>query len=378
MKRLIFVVSEDWYFLSHRLPLAKVALQSGYEVGLISRFSTKRDIIESAGIKVIDWKISRRSSNPLQEIFTLCDLWRGIRSFRPDIVHAVALKPVIYSAIVCLLSGIRARVSALGGLGFVFSSSKKTANFLRPFILFLFKFALSGKKSFLILQNPDDAEILTTAGVISESHIRMIRGAGVDTQSFFPAQNIPDKPLVILPARMLWAKGIGEFVNVARRVRIQRPDARFVLVGAPDDENLESVSVEQLENWVRDGVVEWWGRCENMPDVYRQATIACLPTSYGEGLPKALLEAASCEIPIVTYDVPGCREVVEDGINGFLVPLKNEERLFAALMKLIEDPDLCKRMGAAGRKMVLDHFSQEQVAEETMRVWDELLQEGEK
>ncbi|GAU09922.1 glycosyltransferase family 4 protein [Desulfoplanes formicivorans] len=378
MKRLLFIVSEDWYFLSHRLHLAKAAINAGYEVGLISRVSSYRDIIESAGIKVIDWQISRRSSNPFHELSTLFDLWRGIRLFRPDIVHAVALKPVIYASIACFLSGIQSRVSALGGLGFVFSSSNKYAAFLRPFIIFLFKIALRGKKSILILQNPDDAEILTTAGVIAENRIRMIRGAGVDTQLFSPANHFPDKPLVILPARMLWAKGIGEFVNAARRVRIQRPDVRFVLVGAPDDQNLESVSIEQLQEWVRDGIVEWWGRCENMPEVYRQATIVCLPTSYGEGLPKALLEAASCEIPIVTYDVPGCREVVQDGNNGFLVPLKNEEMLFASLMKLIEDPELCKRMGIAGRKMVLDHFSQEQVAEETMRVWEELLQEGAK
>jgi glycosyltransferase involved in cell wall biosynthesis len=373
LKRLLFIVSEDWYFVSHRLHLAQAALRVGYEVGLITRVSSQRDAIESAGITVIDWNIIRRSGHPWQEFKSLVHLWRGIRSFQPDIVHAVAVKPVVYAALACRFSGVKARVSALGGLGFIFSSSKKSARLLRPFIVSLFRFALGGKKSLLILQNPDDSKLLLSAGVISKKQMRLIRGAGVDTDAFAPAQILVKNPMIILPARMLWDKGVGEFVDAARHIKAQKPNVRFVLVGTPDDQNPESVPVEQLSKWNGEGIVEWWGRMDNMPEVYNQGTVVCLPSSYGEGLPKSLLEAASCGLPIVTYDVPGCREVVQDQVNGFLVPLRDSQRMIKALMELLDNPDLCAQMGKAGREMVLNEFSQELVADQTMKVWEELL-----
>jgi glycosyltransferase involved in cell wall biosynthesis len=372
LKRLLFIVSEDWYFVSHRLHLAQAALRVGYEVGLITRVSSQRDAIESAGITVIDWNIIRRSGHPWQEFKSLVHLWRGIRSFQPDIVHAVAVKPVVYAALACRFSGVKARVSALGGLGFIFSSSKKSARLLRPFIVSLFRFALGGKKSLLILQNPDDSKLLLSAGVISKKQMRLIRGAGVDTDAFAPAQILVKNPMIILPARMLWDKGVGEFVDAARHIKAQKPNVRFVLVGTPDNHNPESVPFEQLTKWNEQCIVEWWGRMDNMPEVYRQSSIVCFP-SYREGLPKSLLEAASCGLPIVTYDVPGCREVVKDQVNGFLVPLWDSQRMIKALMELLDNPDLCAQMGKAGREMVLNEFSQELVADQTMKVWDELL-----
>jgi glycosyltransferase involved in cell wall biosynthesis len=375
LKRLLFVVSEDWYFVSHRLNLARAAIRAGYEVGLITRVSSQRDIIESAGITVIDWNIIRRSGHPWQEIKSLVNLWQGIRFFQPDLVHAVAVKPVVYAALACRFSGVKARVAALGGLGFIFSSSKKSARFLRPLIVSLFRFALAGKKSLLILQNPDDSTLLLSAGVVSKKQIRLIRGAGVDIEAFAPAQAPRKNQMIILPARMLWDKGVGEFVEAARHIRAQRPDVRFVLVGTFDEQNPESVPFEQLSKWNEEGVVEWWGRMDNMPEVYRQSSIVCLP-SYREGLPKSLLEAASCGLPIVTYDVPGCREVVQDKVNGFLVPLRNTQRMVESLLELIDNPDVCTRMGMAGREMVLKDFSQEMIADQTMKVWEEILESG--
>jgi glycosyltransferase involved in cell wall biosynthesis len=374
LKRLLFVVSEDWYFVSHRLNLARAAIRAGYEVGLITRVSSQRDIIESTGITVIDWNIIRRSGHPWQEIKSLVNLWQGIRFFQPDLVHAVAVKPVVYAALACRFSGVKARVAALGGLGFIFSSSKKSARFLRPLIVSLFRFALAGKKSLLILQNPDDSTLLLSAGVVSKKQIRLIRGAGVDIEAFAPAQAPLKNQMIILPARMLWDKGVGEFVEAARHIRAQRPDVRFVLVGTFDEQNPESVPFEQLSKWNEEGVVEWWGRMDNMPEVYRQSSIVCLPSSYREGLPKSLLEAASCGLPIVTYDVPGCREVVQDKVNGFLVPLRDTQRMVESLLELIDNPDVCARMGMAGREMVVKEFSQEMIADQTMKVWEEILE----
>ncbi len=372
MSRHLLVVSEDWYFVSHRLHLAEAAIAAGYKVALLSRISQHRALIEASGVEVIDWPLDRRSHNPFMELRALWGAYVALRRFRPDIVHSVALKPVLYSALVCRLAGVRARVSALGGLGFVFSSRKFLAKLLRPVLVLAFRWALSGGRSRLILQNPDDQATLLTAGVIEVERIRLIRGSGVDTSVFSLQAEVAGVPLVVLPARMLWDKGVGEFVDCARSIKQKGIAARLALVGEPDEHNPECVPVAQLEAWRAEGAVEWWGRCDDMPDVLRQAAVVCLP-SYREGLPKALLEAASCGRPIITYDVPGCREVVIDGENGFLVPLKDRQVLVTALEKLLCDPELRRRMGIVGREMVTKEFSQEKVADETMRVWEEVL-----
>ena len=358
--------------MSHRLHLAEAAIAAGYKVALLSRISHYRAQIEASGVEVIDWSLDRRSRNPFMELRALWEAYSALLRLRPDIVHAVALKPVLYSALACRLAGVHARVSALAGLGFVFSSQKFLARLLRPVLVRAFRWALSGGRSRLILQNPDDQGTFLAADVLEPGRIRLIRGAGVDPSVFFPQSEVSGVHLVILPARMLWDKGVGEFVYCARSIKQKGIAARFALVGEPDEHNPECVPVAQLEAWVAEGAVEWWGRCADMPDVLRQAAVVCLP-SYREGLPKALLEAASCGRSIVTYDVPGCREVVVEGKNGFLVPLNDTQALVVALEKLLSDPELRRHMGVAGRELVLKEFSQEKVAAETMRVWEEVL-----
>lgn len=371
-KKILFLVTEDWYFVSHRLHLAKAAIAAGYQVALLTRVAMHRDVIEASGVEVFEWSIKRGSINPWVELRAIKGVFAVLRHFRPDLVHAVALKPVLYAAIACRLTGIEARVFALGGVGFIFSSQKFLAHLLRPLLVFAFRWALGGEHSRLILQNPDDLRTLLAVEMFDARHVRLIRGAGVDTAVFSPRDEASGIPLVVLPARMLWDKGIGEFVASARVLRAKGVTARFVLVGEPDVHNPECVSMFQIEAWVTEGVVEWWGHRNDMPDVLNQAAVVCLP-SYREGLPKSLLEAASCARPIVTFDVPGCREVVVDGINGFLAPFNDVGALAVALEKLLGDADLRRRMGAAGRELVIREFSQEKVATETMRVWSEAL-----
>jgi glycosyltransferase involved in cell wall biosynthesis len=373
MKRILFVVSEDRYFVSHRLHLAIAAIECGYQVALLSRFNHHHDIIEKVGIQVFDWSLDRSSFNPFKELRAVFGLISAIQRFKPDLIHAVAIKPVLYSALVCRFTGVNSRIFALGGLGYLFSSQKRMARLFRPFFIFAFRIALIDQKSLLILQNPDDQSVLLAKGVISSDRIRLIRGAGVDINVFVPESIPSGVPLVILPARLLWDKGVGVFVECARTLINKGVRVRFALVGEPDKHNPESVSVKQLTEWVDEGVVEWWGHQNDMPDVYHQSSVVCLPTTYGEGLPKSLLEAASCARPIVTYDVPGCREIVIENVNGFLVPLKDGADLCNALEKLLEDAELCLRFGEAGRNLVLAEFSQEKIAAETMKLWDEVL-----
>jgi glycosyltransferase involved in cell wall biosynthesis len=371
-KKILFLVTEDWYFVSHRLYLAKAAIASGYRVALLTRVTRHREVIEASGVEIFEWSIKRGSINPLAELRALKGVFAVLRHFRPNLVHAVALKPVLYAAIACRLTGVEARVFALGGVGFVFSSQKFLARLLRPLLVLAFRWVLGGEHSRLILQNPDDLKTIVTKKVLDAKHIRLIRGAGVDTEMFSPKGEAHAVPLVVLPARMLWDKGVGEFVASARVLLAKEIAARFVLVGEPDTHNPECVSVHQIEAWVAEGVVEWWGHRNDMPDVLNQAAVVCLP-SYREGLPKSLLEAASCARPIVAFDVPGCREVAVDGVNGFLVPFNDVGALATALEKLLGDADLRHRMGAVGRELVMREFSQEKVAAETLKIWAEVL-----
>lgn len=372
MKRLLFIITEDWYFVSHRLHLAKAAISAGYQVALLSKFTNHRNIVLDEGIRVFDWSLNRSSSNPFLEIHSICGIVSTIRQFQPDLVHAVAIKPVLYSAIACRLTRLQNRVFALGGLGFIFSSQKRFAKLIRPLIVLALRMLLRGQNVKVILQNTDDCSVLYLTGIVNKDKIRLIRGAGVDTNYFSPHQLPTGTPLVVLPARMLWDKGVGEFVECSRALKEKGIVANFLLVGSPDTHNPESVSIDQLKKWKEEGVVDWCGHIEDMPNIYKQSSIVCLP-SYREGLPKVLLEAASSGRPIVAYDVPGCREVVINDVNGFLVPLKDEDALVQAIEKLLRDHELCIRFSKAARELVLAEFSQEKIAEETMQVWEEVL-----
>jgi glycosyltransferase involved in cell wall biosynthesis len=405
--RLLFIVSEDWYFASHRLHLAKAAQAAGYSVAVLCHTGEARARIEEAGIPVLPWCLERGSLNPWKEVRALFALFAALRAFKPDVIHAVAFKPSFYAALAAQFAGKPRRerdvftwnhipllsfpfrmlfcekpvstfsqhalVYAFGGLGFIFSSNAVKARVLRPLVLALCRWMFGLPSSRLILQNPDDCAVMVKARAVNPGHIRLIRGAGVDVARFAPHPEPSGIPLVILPARLLWNKGAGAFVEAARRLRAQGVAARFALVGGADAHNPDCIPQAQCDAWVAEGVIEVWGNREDMPDVLRQAAIICLPSSYGEGLPKSLLEAASCARPIITYDMPGCREVVKDGENGLLVPFRDVERLAQALATLLGDAALRARMGAKGRQMVLDCFSEEQIARETMQVWQEVL-----
>lgn len=371
--RLLFIVTEDWYFCSHRLPLAKAAIEAGFDVSVASRVSEYSHSIRAHGIRIHEWKMSRGSTGLVEEFRALYRLWKIYRVAKPDIVHQVALKPVLYGTFVAKLCGTRAVVNALGGMGSIFTAGSRRKHVLKMAILSLFRFLLSAKGRILILQNPDDRELMVTQAHLDESRIRLIRGAGVDLCEFAVMPEPGGVPLVVLPARMLWDKGIGEFVEAARLLRIKGVVARFVLAGGIDECNPSGIPQSQLEQWQAEGVVEWLGLCRDMPNVLQNANIVCLP-SYREGLPKALLEAAACARAIVSTDVPGCREIVRDRENGLLVPVRDSIALAAALDCLISSPALRAAMGQRGREMVVAEFSEQIVVKQTIDIYSDLLE----
>lgn len=367
--RLMFFVTEDWYFCSHRLPLAIAAREAGFDVVVVTRVREHGEQIRSAGIRLLSFESERRSMNPLSMFATVVRLASLYRQERPDIVHHVALKPILTGSIAARIAGIRRVVNALTGLGWLYSSDSRTASLLGFFVRRVLGMLLSHGR--VIVQNPDDRAWLTSLGVKDDA-IRLIRGSGVDIHRFHPHSTAYGAPVIVLVARMLRDKGVGEFVEAARCLGLRRDQARFVLVGDPDPANPASIPEATLRQWDTEGIVEWWGRRSDMAEVYAQAHIACLP-SYREGLPMSLLEAAACGLPIVATDVPGCREIVLQGENGLLVPPRDSETLARALNLLIHDAGLRARMGRRGRELALAEFSAQRIIAETLALYREML-----
>jgi glycosyltransferase involved in cell wall biosynthesis len=341
-KTIVYFVTEDWYFCSHRLQLAIAAKEAGYSVYVITRVNSHGAEIEAAGLNLVPVTLSRRSKNPIVEAIFIRKLIRIYKDIYPDIVHHVAIKPVIYGSIAARLAGIQNVVNAMAGLGFLFSSGQPTARLF----------------------------VLCGSGTIDRRRVRLIRGSGVDTDVYGYEAESNEVPIVLLASRLLWDKGVGEFVAAARTIRRSGIDARFVLAGDNDDENPGSISTAQLKEWNDEGAVECWGHCTNMPNIFAGIHIVCLPTAYGEGVPKVLIEAASCGRPIVATDAPGCREIVIDGKNGILVPVNDTEALSTAIRKLLHSPLLRKSMGEFGRQLVEAQFSLERVNRETLAVYE--------
>jgi len=347
--KLLFLVTEDWYFVSHRLPLACAARDAGYDVVIVTQVTNHGDVITNSGLELEPLKFSRSHGKPWQDLMTVVSIFRLYKKHKPDLVHQVSIKPVIYGSIAALFARVPVVINALTGLGFVYSSTQIKAKFLRFLIKPLLKVLLSRKNTWLIIQNPDDQSTLKKAGIINNKQVVLIRGSGVDTDKFRPVDHdLSGTPIVLLAARMLWDKGVGEFVEAARVIKASGKKVKFVLVGDSDPENPACISQQELSGWQASGIVEWWGRRDNMSEILANSTLVCLP-SYREGLPKVLIEAAACGKAIVTTDAPGCREIVQHGDNGLLVPIKNAIAIAEGIEKLLDDNKMREEMGKKSR-----------------------------
>jgi len=370
--KILYLVTEDWYFCSHRLQLAAAARRAGYDVVVATNLNRHEARIRAEGIRPIPFGMARAGLNPLRDFATLLQLIGLYRTERPDLVHHVAMKPVLYGAIAARAAGVSRRVHALAGLGYLFSSPDARARGLRLPVSALLHWLLKGDRSRVILQNADDRELFIRELSLVPAQIRLIRGSGVDPDVFLPTPEPQGTPVVMLASRMLRDKGVREFAEAARCCKTRGVEARFVLVGDPDPQNPSSISRAELEAWHSSGILEWWGAREDMAAVLSQAHVVCLP-SYREGLPKVLLEAAACGRPIITTDTPGCREIVRQGENGYLVPVRAVTELADAVERLVGDTVLRKSMGRAGRRRVEEEFCLERVVSETLRVYEELF-----
>lgn len=370
--KILFFITEDWYFWSHRLPIARAARDAGFEVLIAARVDQHKERIEKEGFRLIPIGLKRKSKNIIKEFYSILEIIRIYRKEKPDIVHHVAVKPVLYGSWAARIAGVRSVVNALAGLGFIFVAQGWKAKVLRRLVVFAYRSAFSAKNTLGIFQNPEDLKLFIDAGIVKREKVALIRGSGVDVSHFIYLSEPAGIPTIVLASRMLWDKGVGEFVEAARILKNYGIECRMILVGNPDPENPASILEETLRGWHAEGIVEWWGHREDMPEVFTQSNIAVLP-SYREGLPKVLLEAASCGRAVVATDVPGCREIVRHNENGLLIPPHDSKSLTEALKILIKDTELRAKMGARGREIVEAEFSEEIVVKQTLELYERLI-----
>jgi glycosyltransferase involved in cell wall biosynthesis len=367
--RILFVAAEAAFFVTHRLPLALAARERGYDVHVATPDGRLREVIAQHDLP---WHriVVRRKTHLGREMWAVPNLFALYRRLRPALVHHIALKPVLYGTIAARLAGVPAVVNAVAGLGYAFDE-RRARTPIGLAVTFAFGRMLRHPRMRFIFQNSEDREVFVGRGWIAPEAAVLIRGSGVDPAQFAPPERAPEGvPLVVLASRLLASKGVGEFVEAARRLRGL---ARFAIVGAPDPDNPETISAAQLEQWRDEGAVETWGRRADMPAVLREASLFVLPTYYREGVPKALIEAAATGIPAVTTDLPGCRDIVLHDETGVLVAPRDVPALAAAISELLRDPERRRRMGERARQHVLEQFTIRHVVEATLATYAALL-----
>ncbi|HMD87892.1 MAG TPA: glycosyltransferase family 4 protein [Anaerolineaceae bacterium] len=367
--KIILFANTDWYLYNFRLALAEGLRQQGDEVVLLSPPGDYGPQMEKAGFRWVAFPLSRNGTNPFLELFTIWKLYRFFKKEQPDLVHNFTIKCVLYASIAARLTRKIRVTNSITGLGYIFINSDLKARLLHPMVLGFYKIALQNTQ--VIFQNLDDQRLFVKQNMVSEEQTTLVRGSGVDINKFYFSPEPAGTPRVVLAARMLWDKGIAEFVAAARILKNKNIISRFMLAGDCDPANPAAVPVEQLQAWQEEGVVEWCGWQDDMAQFYGHSHIVCLP-SYREGLPRSLIEASACGRPIVASDVPGCRQVVSEGENGLLVPVRDAEALANAVQRLIADAPLREKMGRRGREIVEAEYSTERIVSETMEVYKKL------
>ncbi|MGM0704220.1 MAG: glycosyltransferase family 4 protein [Pseudomonadota bacterium] len=367
---LLFIVNDSCFFVSHRLAIAQQALRQGYRVSLAGPGECPAEVA-SLGIGYNRIGLSRQGMNPLHEAMALLEMYRLLRSIKPDIVHAVTIKPVLYGGIASRLAGVPAYVAAVSGLGTVFVANGFKARVVKWLVGWLYRAALGHANAAVIFQNPEDRDALMRLGAVVPEQARLIRGSGVALESCPHEPEPGGKPVVTMAARLLRDKGVMEFVQAARLLAERGVPVTCRLIGSPDPGNPTTITAKILAEWHEEGVVELPGYLGDIPAQYAQSHIVCLP-SYREGLPKGLVEAAACGRAVITTDVPGCRDAIEPSISGLLVPPRDASALADAIQRLVENPQERHALGQAGRELAEREFAIDKIVSAHLGIYREL------
>jgi glycosyltransferase involved in cell wall biosynthesis len=372
--KLLYLVTEDWYFWSHRLPMAQAAQRAGFDVGVATRVAEHGERIRGLGFTLHPLRWRRGDIGPAASFSAIVEIRDLYRRERPLLVHHVALKPAVLGSIAALAAGVPAVINAVAGMGFVASSPTLRARFLRWPLGFALSRLLERRNSRVIVQNDDDRQLLLELHPGAGERIVTIPGSGVDVAHFRPVPEPPPPVTAGFAGRMLYDKGVAVLVEAQQKLQRRGVDLRLLLAGTPDPENLASIPPAELERWRSLAGVRLLGQVEDIRTLWAAAHIAVLP-SRREGLPKSLLEAAAMGRPIIATDVPGCREIARAEVNALLVPADDADALAAALARLAENAALRRRFGEAGRALVQSRFTAEAIGVATVALYRRVLDE---
>ncbi|HXG61673.1 MAG TPA: glycosyltransferase family 4 protein [Planctomycetota bacterium] len=363
-----------WHVAIHRKELIQSAIRAGYDVHVALPPGGDEKALQALGAEIHRVNLSRKGMEPFREAVSLARLAPFYRKIKPRLVHHLTLKPVLYGTLAAAAARVPAVLNAVTGLGYLFDRHGALFRTAREGVLRMLRPAFRRRNVFFLFQNEEDRSEFERRGLATPERTRVIPGSGVDIERFQP-KHAPAEgmPIVVLPARLLRPKGVIEFVQAARKLHQTGVRARFLLAGRPDPGNPASISEAEIRDWMREGVVEWTGWVTDMPGLLARSHVVCLP-SYREGLAMTILEAMAAGKPVVTTDVPGCRDAVTHGREGLLVPPRDPAALAEALRTLIRDPGLRERMGAAGRARAVREFSAERVCEETLALYERILE----
>lgn len=369
--QILFVGNSFEYFVSHRLSLAQAAKSQGWSVHVATPPSKRGASLQSYGITHHPLAMDRKGINPLQELRSLLRIRQIYREVRPDLVHLIGPKSVMYGGILAHWQSIPAMVCLIPGMGYIYQLGGLKGRLVRAMGHTGYRLGLLHPNKRVIFQNPEDRQLFLDRRLCSAGEATLILGSGVDLQNF-PALKEPEgKPIALFASRFLKEKGVEIFAEAGRQLLREGVNARFVLVGEVDSGNPSSVSEEQIKTWEKDGI-ENWGFRQDMPAVFASSHVVCLPSYRREGIPKVLIEAACCGRPIVTFDMPGCREIVQNSVNGLVVPAKDVSAYKSAVRRLLEDANLRQQLGMAGRKRVEDMFSLDRINRQTLDIYNEV------
>lgn len=377
-QRLAMVVNDPGFVLSHRIAIARAARMRGMEVHLVTPAEPAAAVaaLRAEGFAHHPVAMARGRIAPLADAATVLRLTRLFRALRPDIVHLVTSKPVLYGAEAARRAGVPAVVAAISGLGHLFSAEGARARALSAAVARLYVRALGRAEVRVIFQNAQDRAVLARHGLHLGDRALLIPGSGVDLAAFDPGAEPVAPPEVAMAARLLHAKGVGVFAEAARRLIAGGLAARFVCYGAPDPANPGTVRAVDLARWRAEGALALPGPTDDIPTAFARASLVVLPSTYGEGLPKVLIEAAAAARPAITTDWPGCRDAILPGETGLLVPPRDPGALADAIAGLLADPARMRAMGAAGRRMAVERFAIEDVVARHLALYDDLLGRG--
>ena len=372
--KIVLSANTDWYLYNFRLSLVQELTRRGHEVLLISPAGRYGEKLLAMGYRWLAIPMDRRSLNPFKELYLLLWMKALFKREKVDLIHGMTIKSAVDGALAARLAGVHARVLAVTGMGYVFTSNHFRARALRPVLRSLFKIALAGSGTRLILQNADDVALFQAAGLYDPAKVRVIPGSGVNCERFRPPADRQERGelRVLLAARLVRDKGVVEFVKAALQLRREGRQLTFLLAGAPDPGNPSSIDQGELEDWARQGAVTWLGHVDDMEGLLATIDIMVLP-SYREGQPKGLIEAAACGIALVTTDVPGCRAVVTDEVDGLLIPVRDSGAIARAVARLQDDFQLRMRLGEAARKKVAEVFNENIIIGSTIAVYEEIF-----